>query len=264
MSAPGPAPDKIWGFRIKTMKKHGKFTTNEMGNSHHYTMARSANNWKRAQVYFLSNIKKNEKILEEGPGIYTWILKADNFYATKVTTPQEIGTLHFILDNLTPIKFTTKKSKRMLNEPIILAGELKINDDGTIVFNLESGSYTLLLINGLKERDLKELTDPAQEKIIEKIQELSKNPEYTDLSTPLEDGMLSTIASSIEQMMRSKFRTDVTYYEHPLIDGANIRTSMNDIARFNSFLTKNQNEQQGGKRRTRKIHKARKTHKSRK
>jgi hypothetical protein len=98
--------------------------------------------------------------------------------------------------------------------------------------------------------------------MIKKIRELSKNPEYTDVTKPLKDGMLPTIASSIEQMMGSKFGTDVMYTEHPLIDGANIRTSMNDIARFNSFLKKNPN--QGGKRNalrnTRKTRKTRKSH----
>jgi len=254
-AAAGPA--YIRGFRIKKFDKSRGvpiFTKNMTEKLHHYNAPISEETWKAAKVYFMSNILTNEEILRGGPGIYTWILKADNFYTTKVTTPQEIGTLHFLLDELKKVK-----SGRFI-EPVVLAGELQVNDDSSIVFNLLSGSYTLPIIRGLNELDLKGLSAYARDQIIKKIRELSKNSEYTDLSKPLKDGMLGTIASSIEQMMVEKFRTNVMYNEQPLIDGANIRTSMNDIARFNSFLTKKPN--QGGTRKTRSV--LRKTRKSRK
>lgn len=258
MSAPGP--DKIWGFRIKT-KKHGRITTNEEGEKHHYTAPKSIQNWKNAKEYFKTNILINDKLLSGGSGIYTWILKADNFYAIKVTTPQEIGTLHFLLDDLTVIKNKNR------NEPVILAGELEIKDDKSIVFNLESGSYTLPLIRGFNELDLKSLSRFAKDEIIKMIRTLSKSKEYIDLSQGLTPEDVDEISESIKQMMVEKFRVVVTYDGRSFIDGANIRTSMNDIRLLNRYFTKNAvnpNEQQGGKRRTHRRHQTKKTRKSRK
>lgn len=262
MSAPGPAPGKVWGFRIKTMKNHDKFTKNENGGIHHYTLAKSQQNWEKAKEHFLSKIKINEKILEEGPGIYTWILKADNFYATKVTTPQEIGTLHFIIDELTSPTFNPPKSKRDVKEPVILAGELQINDDGSIVFNLLSGSYSGPLKNGLNDFHLGRLSQAARPRLRHMITQLF-DIEYTDLRNGINDRTYAKIPLSIEQMMRSKFRTKVTYTDQPLIDGASIITSRNDIKRFSSFLI--ENEQEGGKSNAlRRTHRRCKTHRKRK
>ena len=74
----------------------------------------------------------NEGIVNAPVGIYTWIIKNDNFYATRVFTQQEIGTLHLDLD------------RRTGEGNITAAGELKVNSHGIpkIAFNLQSGTYT--------------------------------------------------------------------------------------------------------------------------
>jgi hypothetical protein len=76
-------------------------------------------------------------ILFASPGIYTWLLRGETFYATEVSGKQEIGTLH---SNL--FDFSASKG----NEgDLIAAGELEIEreqqDVIKIKFNLLSGTY---------------------------------------------------------------------------------------------------------------------------
>lgn len=81
---------------------------------------------------------RNEEIIGAPDGIYTWIIKNDNFYAIRVFTQQEIGTLHLDLDRYT----------RHEEGSISSAGELKL-EKSTIQFNLQSGTYTAK-INGFQ------------------------------------------------------------------------------------------------------------------
>lgn len=81
---------------------------------------------------------RNEEIIGAPDGIYTWIIKNDNFYAIRVFTQQEIGTLHLDLDRYT----------RHEEGNISSAGELKL-EKSTIQFNLQSGTYTAK-INGFQ------------------------------------------------------------------------------------------------------------------
>ena len=82
---------------------------------------------------------RNEQIVEAEPGIYTWIIKNGVFYAARIFTQQEIGTLHLDLDRQTSI------GKSDYKQNIFSAGELKISSSQgkpVIYFNLQSGTYT--------------------------------------------------------------------------------------------------------------------------
>lgn len=88
---------------------------------------------------FGRNIKTNEEIIHANSGIYTWIIKGDrpDFYAARVFSEQEIGTLHQDIHRQTGG-----------GDSPICAGELEVIVDSnvsanrTINFNIQSGTYT--------------------------------------------------------------------------------------------------------------------------
>lgn len=214
-------------FHIKTLKKNRITpinTINTNGIKHHYTKVKDSQ-LLAAKQYFSSKIKKNGELLDEEPGIYTWILKGpypddpnyknfyenSTFYAIKVISQQEIGTLHFILNELSGD-----------DNPLLIAGELELKDDKSIVFNLQSGTFTKPFFDALKQNK-----------------------------------KIASLPTLIQQIMEEKIGENLTYNEHPLIDDADIRTNGHNIFILNSLFNKNK---QGGKRKTCK-HKTRKTRK---
>ena len=78
-------------------------------------------------------IRRNEQIIHAHDGIYTWIIKGErnrHFYATRVFSEQEIGTLH---------RDISRRSGD--NRDVQFGGELRISDK-IIQFNIQSGTYT--------------------------------------------------------------------------------------------------------------------------
>jgi hypothetical protein len=219
MSAPNPV--KPIKFHVKT-QKNGKVihTTNTKGRKHHYTKIKDSQ-LVAAKQYFSSKIKTNEELLGAESGIYTWILKgplpddpnytiSGTFYAIKVISQQEIGTLHFILNDLSGD-----------DNPLLIAGELELKEDKSIVFNLQSGTFTKPFLDALKQKN-----------------------------------KIASLPTLIQQIMKEKIGDHVTYNKRPLIDDGDIRTNGHNIFILNSLFNKNK---QGGKRKTRKARKTRKS-----
>lgn len=132
-------------FPIKTREK----TITESGNAFLYNKPiyeKTSNITK----YFSNRLVTNEQLLEAKPGIYTWILRnSGNFYAIKIITKQEVGTLHANLKLLTD---------SFDSSDIEAAGELEIIKEEnyappTIIFNLLSGTYMVKKFNKLSEKD---------------------------------------------------------------------------------------------------------------
>jgi hypothetical protein len=105
---------------------------------------------KQLNEIFRREILRNEDIIGAPDGIYTWIIKNDTFYAIRVFTQQEIGTLHLDLDRYT----------RDEEGNISSAGELKL-EKPTIEFNIQSGTYTAK-INGFQLDDIERLFGELQ------------------------------------------------------------------------------------------------------
>jgi hypothetical protein len=110
---------------------------NENSQYHKYRTYKEALKGSMIELNNRLRVFRDEEIVMAPDGIYTWIIKNNNFYAIRVFTQQEIGTLHLDLDRHTR------------EGDITSAGELKIISDGSpkIAFNLQSGTYTAK-ING--------------------------------------------------------------------------------------------------------------------
>ncbi len=115
--------------------------------------------------YFSNRLVTNEQLLEAKSGIYTWILRSSgNFYAIKIITKQEVGTLHANLKLLTDPYDSSN---------IEAAGELEIIKEEnyvppTIIFNLLSGTYMAKKFDRLSDKD----TLFLRNHIIENIQNI--------------------------------------------------------------------------------------------
>lgn len=187
--------------------------------------------------FFSERIVKNSQLLDAYPGIYTWILRASgNIYASKIITKQEIGTLHANLDMLT---------SEVNSSPIIAAGEVRKKEDGTFEFNLLSGSY-------MAKDTFKKIRGESDSKYLERVLPI-RNQLVTDVKAflaPYEINFqfleCSAMECSLEEQIGGK----------NIIEGTNIRTSNNNMARLNSFLIRT-----GG--RSRKLIRRRKTRKVR-
>ena len=152
MSAPKPASYRFTIKQMNANKINPIFTTNETGaRRKQYQTPNSIS--EEGRRYFFNKIRKNGDLIGAEPGVYTWILKGTDFYATKVMSQQEIGTLHFILDQLTS-EFDHH------TDPIMAAGELLIKSDGTIQMNLLSGTYyKSFAYRGKVKKSEKQMTD---------------------------------------------------------------------------------------------------------
>jgi len=139
-------------------KKNFK-TVNENGTSHEFMWPQSNSDSMKVLRYFKGKMAVDTDILFASPGIYTWLLRDETFYATEVASKQEIGTLH---SNL--VDFSTMQG----NEgEIIAAGELKLEKEQQdvikIKFNFLSGTYHKRF---RKERSDEELVRIATKKLL--------------------------------------------------------------------------------------------------
>lgn len=90
-----------------------------------------------------------DRIIEDfskaNAGLYTWIMRGtennNTIYASETRSKQEIGTLHKNLVDLTQYK-----DKR----PLFAAGELEIDNNGAIRFNLQSGLFNDTVLKSYK------------------------------------------------------------------------------------------------------------------
>jgi len=129
---------------------------------------------------FSDRVIENEDLINAESGLYTWILReSNNIYAIKTITKQEIGTLHINLD-----LYTREKD----NTPIIAAGELIINDDKSIYFNLLSGSYMAKKFKNSEYDEAVELRNELVRKVASKLENKSvfldcNNPDFDFLTS---------------------------------------------------------------------------------
>jgi hypothetical protein len=221
MSVP-PSEDTMLGRIRLTIKKFN--TINKNGKKWRYT---DVINGKKldAMKYFKSTRITDETLSNAAPGIYTWILKGGKFYANKVLTPQEIGSLHFILDLLADVDGNRGN--------IEAAGEMIVSDDRSIIFNLLSGTYYKENKKSPKSpKDMREL----EEYVLVKIQTLGiKNVSYDD--------------------------SGKTFIREDMVTNNSTLAKLNEyITRIESLP----NSSQGGKRKTRRMRRTRRKHKTRK
>jgi hypothetical protein len=227
MSVP-PSEDTMLGRIRLTIKKFN--TINKNGKKWRYT---DVINGKKldAMKYFKSTRITDETLSNAAPGIYTWILKKGKFYANKVLTPQEIGSLHFILDLLADIDGNDGN--------IEAAGEMIVSDDRSIIFNLLSGTYykefAFKTENRKSPKSPKEMRE-LEEYVLVKIQTLGiKNVSYDD--------------------------SGKTFIREDMV------TNNSTLAKLNEYITRIEslpNSSQGGKRKTRRMRRTRRKHKTRK
>ena len=129
--AANSSPPKRHFYKIK--KKPTQFT-----NKSYHTYNANNNN----KNFVMSELNKelrpliriDEQITHAESGIYTWIIKGEidpHFYATRVFSQQEIGTLHQDIHRQTGSGSSP-----------ICAGELEVLLNGRIEFNIQSGTYT--------------------------------------------------------------------------------------------------------------------------
>ena len=224
-----PSDDTMLGRIRLTIKKRN--TINKNRKRWRYT---DVINGKKldAMKYFKSTRIINKALPNAAPGIYTWILKGGDFYANKVLTPQEIGSLHFILDFLANIDGNKGN--------IEAAGEMIISDNGSIIFNLISGTY-------YKEFSYK----------IENKKKVEKSPEEMKV---LETYVLTRMKQlGVENV--SYDDSGETFITEDMV------TNNSTLAKLNEYITRIEsqpNSSEGGKRRTRRKHKTRKTRKTKK
>jgi hypothetical protein len=115
------------------------------------------------------------------PGYYTWIIrdskKGDDtkIYALRTISKQEVGTLH------TNIKMY---SDRVDPNPIVAAGELEIKPDGTIYFNILSGTFMKPIFDRLNGKSQQiNLRNKLAAKFISLFQNAGINPIFLECTS---------------------------------------------------------------------------------
>jgi len=222
--------DTMLGRIRLTIKKFD--TINKNGKRWRYT---DVINGKKLDAikYFKSTRVTDETLPGITPGIYTWILKGGKFYANKVLTPQEIGSLHFILDLLADIDGNIGN--------IEAAGEMIVSDDRSIIFNLLSGTY-------YKEFAFKGQNRKSVQKSPKEMKELE---EYVLLK-------MKKLGKTYNVSYDDSGNTFIT---------EDMVTNNSTLAKLNEYITRVEslpNSSEGGKRRTRRRTKKSKTRRSRK
>jgi hypothetical protein len=117
-------------------------------------------------------IRRNEQIIHANDGIYTWIIKGErnrHFYATRVFSEQEIGTLHRDISRRSDDK-----------RDVQCGGELRILPDRTIQFNIQSGTYT----RGANEFHLRKDVHLVSEPELYPDLELDAREAYKEIKNP--------------------------------------------------------------------------------
>lgn len=228
MSA-APSENTMLGRIRLTIKKFN--TINKDGKRWRYTDVIDGKKLD-AMKYFKSTRITDETWSTATPGMYTWILKGGKFYANKVLTPQEIGSLHFILDLLADIDGNQGN--------IEAAGEMIVSDDGTIIFNLLSGTYYKEF--AFKTRNRKSIQKTQQE-IEDLVEYVSVKMENLGVQNVTYDNSGNTF-----------IREDMV-------------TNNSTLAKLNEYITRiesQSNSSEGGKRRTHRRRRTRRKHKTRK
>lgn len=226
MSA-APSENTMLGRIRLTIKKFN--TINKNGKRWRYT---DVINGKKldAMKYFKSTRITDETLPDITPGMYTWILKKGKFYANKVLTPQEIGSLHFILDLLADIDGNDGN--------IEAAGEMIVSDDRSIIFNLLSGTY------------YKEFAFKTQNR-----KSVPKSPKEM---RELEDYVMVKIKTLGQMDNVSYDDSGNTFITTDMVTNNSTLAKLNEyIARIESLP----HSSQGGKRRTHRRHRTRKSRK---
>jgi len=133
-------------------------TINNTGQSHKYTQIKSKSHSINAVSYFKQKMITNGELIRAQAGIYTWIMVNDDFYATRVISKQEIGTMHRDLYH-----FSSSRSHDQSD--IIAAGELEIKEDRHVDFNFLSGTYYKKFTKGKIQNNMSDLSDIVKHKI---------------------------------------------------------------------------------------------------
>lgn len=175
-------------------------TTNTNGKTYKYKRSISNEHAFDAMDYFKQKMKTNGELKDAPAGIYTWIIVGDDFYATKVISKQEIGTMHRDL-----YRFSDSRSHN--ESDIIAAGELEIQEDRKVEFNFLSGTYftKFIPVKIVKEGGKEEFMEKLAEKVGSKIASLG-------------------------------FDTVEYIQSRAIINAANIRASPNNIHKLNAFF----------------------------
>ena len=129
-------------------------------------------------------IRRNGQIIHAAPGIYTWIIKGErepHFYATRVFSEQEIGTLHQDIHRQTGSGSSP-----------LCAGELEVLPNGRIEFNIQSGTYTRDINTFRPTKDMAlvmvpELRDDIQRDALELYEKIPRPNESNSSSVLLEE-----------------------------------------------------------------------------
>ena len=144
-------PKQPHHFVVKTT--HPTISIN--GEEHKYKGLKSAEHSSAAEEHFKLKILKNQDLFHAMPGIYTWIVVGDNFYAAKVISKQEIATMHRDL-----YRFSASESHDQTD--IFAAGELKIQEDRKVEFNFLSGTYYKRITKEKTQSNISKLSDDVQ------------------------------------------------------------------------------------------------------
>ena len=151
-------------------------------------------------------ILMDDAIIHANPGIYTWIIKGDreqrHFYATRVFSEQEIGTLHQDIHRQTGSGSSP-----------LCAGELEIELGKPITFNIQSGTFTRDINKFYPRKDMAlvmqpELYDDIQRDALELYKSIPRN-ESSPNSVSLEEiekiiGMRRPEAQPIKRRIRRR------------------------------------------------------------
>jgi len=160
----------------------------------------------RAKAFFRRHILLDADIAGGKEGYYTWIFKDTPLLAAgRTRSEQELGTLHANLDSLTaPGK-------------IIVAGEF-YKQGNIILFNLQSGSYMAAVFRKLK-------TIPEK---------LAKRNELLELAIEqfTRIGLVATFNAGPPDA-----ELEIQLAGNPMIDTANIPTTLSNIAEYNRLLS---------------------------
>lgn len=172
------------------------------------------------------------------PGLYTWIMRGtkDNnrIYASQTRSKQELGTLHKNLFDL-----TNYKDKR----PLFAAGELKIDNQGAIEFNLQSGLFDTSVLKAYKtiNTKLKFVINNVVPVVIKALNSIGINH----------------VQYLVCQDDESCDKTEITGGKH-LLSKELIFSSNENIAIYNHFFNRINSFKKGGSKRSKKHRRHRK------
>jgi hypothetical protein len=138
------------------IKKKNTITNNNQ--VYKYTKSKGDPESAAALIYFKQKMITNGELIRAPAGIYTWMMVDDDFYATRVISKQEIGTMHRDLYHFSSSRTHDKSD-------IIAAGELEIKEDRHVDFNFLSGTYYKNFTKGKIQNNMSDLSDIVKHKI---------------------------------------------------------------------------------------------------